>query len=189
LAVNEEYKRLIAEIIKETIVTVRQHNTEQYDKSYFQKTEKLLYNYPALKESIQQKEEELKYLDESGLPATSKSVITLSSRSTNTESDRYMELKESYQRSKERTEWLIGRIDNALDTIRTDKYFFIIEEKYFKKTTNEKILEIMDLKQYNGTDIGISERTILRNKNRLIEKIVITLFGAGALEDICAEII
>jgi|GEM_PF-376901 len=187
--VDDESKHYIAEIVKETIKDLQQGGNIRYSSNYFQKTEKLLYSYWALKETVKQKEEEIEYLERNGLPGKSKSIVLVSPRSTNSEGDAYIELQEGYRKSKELTEWLLIKIEHALDTVKSDKYFFIIEEKYFNKAKNDDILEQLEtMKESDGT-VGSSERTFQRHKKRLIQKIVITLFGAGALMDICEDIV
>ncbi len=176
-------KEIIADIVKETIKELQQGGNIKYGSSYFQKTEKLLHNYKALKAAIHQKETELTELKclEENEKEDSKSIIVFNG-------EEYVEREEGYKRSKKLTEWLVKKIDRALDTIKNDKYFFIVEEKYFKKASNEDLSERLESLQ-ESTKIGSSERTIQRNKKRMIQKVAVTLFGAGALEDICRDII
>ncbi len=186
---EKDDKKLINETVQETLKILLQSNKINHSISYFQKTEKLLYNYRAIKDSIQHKEDEIKYLEENGLPQKSKSIVMYSTSSRNAEGDTYIDIKEGYQRAKGITEWLIKKIDNALEKIKKDKYYFIIEGKYFNNMTIEDLAECADFSLVNKRKLGSSDRTIQRNKKRLVEKITITLFGAGALEDICEDII
>ena len=57
-------------------------------------------------------------------------------------------------------------VDSALDYVKDDKHYKIIEMKYFEKKTNNLIAEAL----------GVDEKTVRRNKNRLIETISIWIF-------------
>lgn len=75
------------------------------------------------------------------------------------------------------TERDLKRIDNALDKIKDDKYFDIIKYKYLnqeerKISTDEELAEKLDK----------DRRTIIRNKKRLINKLVTILFPESLKE-------
>lgn len=143
--------------------------------SYYKKTEIVLYNYETLKKAIKQKEEDIEYIKKHGLPEKSKSIIYYTTAAgTISAGDRYLELIEKYQIEKAETERDIKRIENALDKVRNDKYFKIIELKYLKQTakTDEEIAEIM----------GKDRTTISRNRKRLINSIKTILFPESIKE-------
>ncbi|MBS6503810.1 MAG: hypothetical protein KH415_19735, partial [Clostridium sp.] len=104
-------------------------------------------------------------------PEKSKSIVMYSSVGGNSQADRYAELKEKYRIEKVETERTLKRIDNALDKIRDDKYFNIIQYKYLsteeeKISTDDKLAEILNK----------DRTTIVRNRKRLINKLSIILF-------------
>lgn len=150
---------------------------EKKEFSYYKRVEILLYNYENLKDAIKQKEEDIEYLEKHGLPEKSKSIVAYSSAGRNSKGDMYLELKEKYIRDKIEIERDLRRIDNALDKIRGDKYFKIIELKYLNKE-EERI----------NKDEGIAEalsrerKAIVRNKKRLINKLVTILFPQNIRE-------
>lgn len=139
--------------------------------SYYKKVEILLYNYGNLQEAIKQKEEDIENLEKYGLKEKSCSVVVYSSTGANPESDRYLELKQRYIIEKLEIERDLKRLDNALDKIRNDNYFDIIQLKYLNseedrvKTDNE-LVEILDKERI----------TIIRNRKRLINKLTTILF-------------
>ncbi|MBS6503891.1 MAG: hypothetical protein KH415_20145, partial [Clostridium sp.] len=110
-------------------------------------------------------------------PEKSKSIVMYSSVGGNSQADRYAELKEKYRIEKMETERTLKRIDNALDKIRDDKYFNIIQYKYLN-----------DDKDKINTDEDLAEKfkkeriTIIRNKKRLINKLVTILFPESIRE-------
>ncbi|MCR1952989.1 hypothetical protein NSA50_18475 [Clostridium sp. DSM 100503] len=183
--INEHVKKTIEETIdnKSTDIAERiikklsDSNKIKKDIPYYKKVELLLYNYENLKEAVRQKEEDIKELEEFGLPEKSKSVVMYSSSRGNSQADRYAELKEKYKIEKLETQRDLKRIDNALDKIRDDKYFNIIQYKYLN-----------DDKDKINTDEELADKfkkeriTIIRNKKRLINKLVTILFPESIRE-------
>lgn len=139
--------------------------------SYYKKVEILLYNYENLKEAIKQKEEDIENLEKYGLKERSNSIVVYSGAGGNPEADRYLELKQRYVIEKLEIERDLKRIDNALDKIRKDSYFDIIQLKYLN-LEEDKARTIEEL----ANKLDKDRSTIIRNKKRLINKLVIILF-------------
>lgn len=183
--INENVKKTIEKAIEEKTIDIADKIVEKLNNSnrikkeisYYKRVELLLYNYENLKEAVKQKEEVIKELDVYGLPEKSKSIVVFSSSNRSSQGDRYTELKEKYLLEKLETERDLKRIDNALDKIRKDKYFDIIKYKYLNED-EEKI----------GTDEELAEKfekeriTIIRNRKRLINKLVTILFPESIKE-------
>ena len=72
---------------------------------------------------------------------------------------------------------LVEKVEDALASLKDDKYFEIIPLFYFQKRTRENIAEIFDT----------STTTISRNKNRLVNKISIVLFADEFVIDFFEE--
>lgn len=144
--------------------------------SYYKKVEILLYNYENLKEAIKQKEEDIENLEKYGLKEKSCSVVVYSSSTGNPETDRYLELKQRYIIEKLEIERDLKRIDNALDKIRQDSYFDIIQLKYLN-TEEERMID-EELAVYLEKD----RKTITRNRKRLLNKLVTILFPQSLRE-------
>ena len=72
---------------------------------------------------------------------------------------------------------LVEKVEDALTSLKDDKYFEIIPLFYFQKRTRENIAEIFDT----------STTTISRNKNRLVNKISIVLFADEFVIDFFEE--
>lgn len=143
------------------------------NRTHFQKTEKLLYSYPALKQAIKQKEKDIQYIQQYGMQRKSKSIVMYSSAGNgHSEEDQYIDILEGYIAAKARTERLVERIERALEVVNKDNYYFIITEKYFNQATNQDIEE----------NFHVSVSTIRRHRNRLINELQIQLFGADAFE-------
>ena len=177
--INENVRKTIEKTIESKSIDIADKVIEKLNNSnkikiempYYKRLELLLYNYENLKEAVKQKEEAIKELEIYGLPEKSKSIVMYSSVGGNSQADRYAELKEKYRIEKMETERTLKRIDNALDKIRDDKYFNIIQYKYLsteeeKISTDDKLAEILNK----------DRTTIVRNRKRLINKLSIILF-------------
>lgn len=159
----------------EVVELLKKQRLIKSNMSFYKKTEIVLYNYEKLKLAAKQKDEDIKYIQENGLPERSKSIVFYSTAGGNVSAgDRYIELIEKYKVEKAETERDIARIDNALDKVRNDKYFKIIELKYLKQEakTDEEIAEILER----------DRTTISRNRSRLINSIKIILFPESIKE-------
>ena len=177
--INENVKKTIENTIEdksidiamEVVKVLNASNKIKKDMPYYKRVELLLYNYENLKEAIKQKEEDIKELELFGLREKSKSIVMYCTAEGSGQEDRYTELKEKYRYEKLETERMLKRIDNALNKIKDDKYFDIIKYKYLnqeerKISTDEELAEKLDK----------DRRTIIRNKKRLINKLVTILF-------------
>jgi hypothetical protein len=142
--------------------------------SFYKKTELVLYNYEKLKLAVKQKDEDIEYIKDNGLPERSKSIVFYSTGGNVSAGDRYVELIEKYKLEKAETERDLARIENALDKVKNDKYFKIIELKYLNQEakTDEEMAEILEKDQ----------STITRNKKRLINSIKTILFPESIKE-------
>jgi len=162
--VDREVKRSIEAIIKARI---------ESERNYFKETERLLYNYPALKLKLAQDEEDLA----NGLlvpKERSKDIVCPTGSSSYgphdplAQAERYIAERKA---SMERTKHEIRRIDRALETIQDDPYYDIIPLKYWDLLPPAEIAEALHC----------DERTFYRHKNRLVNKLKVVLFGADAL--------
>lgn len=171
ICINKTSERTAKEVIE---LLKKQRLLKVDGMSFYKKTEILLYNYEKLKLAIKQKEEDIEYIKQNGLPERSKSIVFYSSAGNTNAGDRYVELMEKYKADKAETERDIKRIDNALDKIRNDKYFRIIELKYIKQEvkTDEEMAEVLEK----------DRTTISRNRNRLINTVKIILFPESIKE-------
>ncbi|MDB1956038.1 hypothetical protein PMY09_14570 [Clostridium tertium] len=183
--INENVRKTIEKTIDSKSIDIADKVIEKLNNSnkikiempYYKRVELLLYNYENLKEAVKQKEDAIAELDKYGLPERSKSIVMYSSAGGSSQADRYSELKEKYKIEKMETERDLKRIDNALDKIRDDKYFGIIQYKYLNED-EERINTDEELAQkFNKERI-----TIIRNRKRLINKLVTILFPISISE-------
>lgn len=173
--INKAVKVSAKETAKEIVEELKNNKMIKNQITYFRRVEILLYNYYDLKKALKQKDEDIKYIEEHGLPEKSGSIVVYQTSGGNiTGQERYMQLLEKYKLEKLETLREIKRIDNALAEIRKDKYYIVIERKYLnkKRYTEEEIAE----------EINKDQSTITRNKKRLINRLKILLFPESIKE-------
>lgn len=164
-------EKVIAELIKKRLFKDTRQTT-------YQKTETLLYNYNDFKSAIEDKKEQIKIIASSGIDKKSKSITSFSSGGyfeSKDEEEKAFEQIERIQRSISVTENFIKVIDEAVNKLANDPYYEIINLKYFEKKTRKEIAEYFE----------VDERTITRNKNKLINSLKINLFS----DDVIIEMI
>lgn len=179
MKISKEIEAYINETSKKTADSVV-HNLKsnrllKTNFSFYKRTELLLYNYEKLKLAVQQKQEDIDYIEENGLPEKSKSITFYSSGGGNISAgDRYLELIEKYRVEKVETERDVQRIESAIDKVKDDKYYKIIELKYLNQEckTDEEMAETLKKDQ----------STITRNRNRLINSLKTILFPESIKE-------
>lgn len=176
MKLNNEVLKIIETAVnkaaQDSIKVAQDHTSER---KYFRETEILLYNYPALKLKVSQDEEFL-YDPESSIAPPgnrSKDIVRFSTKSTGSHGLDIDQYTQGVKSSMMRTRQEVLRIDRALEVIKDDKYHDIIPLKYFDGMTLDDIAEKFDCE----------EKTVRRNKNRLVNKIKIMLFGADALNE------
>lgn len=142
-------------------------------KSAFQKTESLLKKYSSFKKRLSV----LRYqLDNVEL----KKCVTFGEIQSGMKYE-YLSDFEKLERKKEEIrnsintyESVIHLIEQGLDSVKSDKYYSVIEMKYLERMKIEDIAEKLE----------VDESTVKRNKNRLIDEISLVIFEAEILENI-----
>lgn len=138
--------------------------------STFKNVERILYEYPKLKASINEREKEISELKRYGIQEKSKSITGLSSNSMKkAKEDIIDDSIDNLKKHIFKTKVIIKHIESVINALKNDPYFDIIHLKYFEGKTHEQIAEYIDKK--NNKKETTSTSTIAANKNRLIESI------------------
>lgn len=175
MKLTKEVQACIDETVDHVIRTLKSNSLLKHGMSYYKRTELLLYNYSKLKLAVEQKQEDINYIEQNGLPEKSKSITFYSSSGGSISAgDRYLELIEKYRVEKAETERDVQRIENALDKIKDDKYYKIVELKYIKQEckTDDELADKLEK----------DRSTITRNRSRIINSIKIILFPESIKE-------
>jgi RNA polymerase sigma factor (sigma-70 family) len=146
----------------------------------FQKTETLLFNYNNFVDAINEKEEQIKDLNEYGLKKKSSSVTSFMSGGgfleVKSEQEKLEDKIESIESSIHVTKTFIRIIDDALSSLENDPYYDLIRMRYFEGCSRTEIADYFEC----------DERTVTRNKNRLINLLQIKLFSDQVIQQIFA---
>ena len=142
----------------------------------FQKTEKLLSELSLLKGAIDSKNMLIEDLKKEGISIQKREtgVNVQSSKVYLSELEKVENKIEKLQEEIARIENVVNMVERALNAIRNNKYYKIIEMKYFDDLTFEYIAESLD----------ISERTAKRHKNYMIRQLQLIIFSDDVLKSI-----
>ena len=145
--------------------------TKPAEKSAYQKTEQLLYNYKGFKKIVAEKQLEIEELRQYGVPGKSLSIVAYSPNGSSTPGTVLQdEAVESAVRSVEcaiqSTVQVIAMIDKGMKALENDPYYKVIEMRYFDGDTLESI----------GVHFNCDHSTISRNKSRLVKELALRFF-------------
>lgn len=144
--------------------------TPKQEKTAYQKTEQLLYNYNGFRKIVKERMEEIEDLRKFGVPrnlGVSEFVqkgglphgIVLEEESVE-------DAVRAVQRSVQGTVNVIELIDKCMGALKSDPYYRVLEMRYFEGRTQEDI----------AVSFGCNQATIARNKSRLVKELAMRLF-------------
>lgn len=171
--------RLTAKDIADEVVRQMKADKEfkiQKNLTPFQRTEKLLYELKYLKGAIEVKRERLSGLRNAPVLLQKKDlgVNVQATKKYLSEVEKIENMIENCENEIKRLEHVVNMTENALKNIEDDKYYKIIELKYFEEMTLE----------YAAEEFNVDERTIRRQKNRLINRLRALIFSDNVIRDI-----
>jgi DNA-directed RNA polymerase specialized sigma subunit len=145
----------------------------------FKKTEQVLYALPKIKEIVADKREEIGELEQYGLRQKSKSITQFSAGGGGINDIKLPSelVKEKIQQLNAVIEELdrhIQNIESALDTIADEKWYCIIEMRYFE---NKGIEEI-------AATLNCDPSTVTRQKNKMVNTLKMELFPMESVAEL-----
>jgi len=172
---NEKDIDRIADKIIEKMKNDKEIKTEK-QLTPFQKTEKLLSELALLKGAIDSKNMLIEDLKKEGISIQKREigVNVQSSKVYLSELEKLENRIEKLQEEIVRIENVVNMVERALGTIRNNKYYDIIEMKYFDDLTFEHISEKLD----------ISVITAKRYKNKMIRQLQLVIFSDDVIKNI-----
>ena len=172
---NEKDIDRIADKIIERMKNDKEIKTEK-QLTPFQKTEKLLSELSLLKGAIDSKNMLIEDLKKEGISIQKKEtgVNVQSSKVYLSELEKVENRIENLQEEITRIENVVNMVERALGTIRNNKYYDIIEMKYFDDLTFEHISE----------KLNISVITAKRYKNKMIRQLQLVIFSDDVIKNI-----
>jgi len=164
--VEETIPKAADEAVKRAFISAAEK--KQADrKALFKQTEDMLRAKEIMEENIIEWKQELDRL-ELGISEKHTASDIVAIANTRLTPEQLLESKIiSLQAKIERDQEKLHKLENALETIIDDKWYPIIEMKYFQEWEDEDIAE----------ELNCDKRTIWRHKSRLIWKLAIKLFG------------
>lgn len=171
MAQGKQKKPTVDEIISKAVIATRLSCARE-PKDVFKATEKRLYAYPVLMAKKRDDEEMLEEVRQYGVHQKSPSITRFVRNGTRLEPD---EIKEAVIIDLEAAiaadKYEISRIEKALEQITDDEYKELIRYKYFEQKSEDEIADLMHC----------APRTVRAHKSRLVGRLSVFLYGAGAL--------
>lgn len=163
------------EVVKIVINELQERNLIKKVKDSYKNTEYLLNNFDLLNKSISDMKLQIEDLKTYGIRKSGKAAVVVSENMVKVDEDtiieqRISELKQAIHRTKS----VINSINHILQDLKSDKYYQIIDLKYFKKLSHEEIAEILEC------DVS----TVSRNRNRLINLIKVRIFPNSFVDEL-----
>jgi DNA-directed RNA polymerase specialized sigma24 family protein len=144
-------------------------------KEYFKFTEKRLYAYMTLLENIKRYEKDKEDLEKESHcygSQKSKDIVRMQMSGVRLSPEEILHGRIlNLERKKQIDVTEIQEIQRALDVIKNDKYYMIIELKYFEKYNDTQIAQ----------EMHCDESTVKRRKNKLVREMMLSLYGAVVL--------
>ncbi len=169
-------KDIIDTSINELVVRLKKENLLIYKKlTPFQKVEMLLYNYDSFKDVIKDKEEQIEEIKAVGIRKKSGSIIKYTGDIKTDVRDDFSKAEEqilAIENSIVITKNFIKIADKALDKLKDEQYFDILDMKYFQNMSHEQI----------ANELNVDVSTVYRHKNKLIGKLQVILFSDEVIE-------
>lgn len=148
------------------------------EKTAYQKTETLLYNYRGFKKIVQDRLEEIENIRKYGVQQRSGSIVQYTPHTGTVgqivlPEESVEQAIRTVQESIVDTVRAIDMVDNGMAALKSDPYYEILEMQYFEKRTQEDI----------ALRIGCSQATVSNNRSRLVRELSMRLFPNQVAEE------
>ena len=179
-----ELANIIAKTVADTLEkrlnlqSASANGNPKMEKTAYQKTEQLLYNYVGLKRIVKERNQEIEEIKKHGVPQT---CGANNERVQNGNLPHGIVLPEesiesriaAIQASVKGVVDVLNMIDKAMSTIQSDPYYKVLEYRYFDGRTQEDI----------AFEFGCSQVTISNNKSRLVRELALRLFPNDVVKE------
>lgn len=162
----KEVAEEVVKILEEKGLAGKKVNINRYAE-----TESMLRSYTGYKGKLEKNENEIREIKERGIRCRNqKSVLSENvqggKKTIEGLPEKELNRIEYLEEENRKLEKRIFRVEDALRYFESDRYFKIIELRYFKNWTIEEI----------AIEMGVTEKTVGKNRTRLVEKIQYLLF-------------
>lgn len=148
------------------------------EKTAYQKTEQLLYNYVGFKKIVDERKAEIEDIRKYGVPKRGDAVVKYGG-SVGTvqgivlDEERVEAAVRNVEASVQGTVQAIALIDKCMEALKTDPYYKILEMRYFEGRTQEDI----------ALEFKCTQQAVSYNKSRLVKELSMRLFPDQVIEE------
>lgn len=185
MKINKEEMLELSQMIATAVVSALKENNligtpsePKKEKTAYQKTEQLLYNYNNFKRIVEERYAEIEEIKKYGVPKKGEAVHTYCGGSGTVSGIVLPEesVEATVQRllcSVKDTVQVISLIDKCMAAIKNDPYYKILEMRYFDGRTQEDI----------ALEFGCTQGTVSTNKNRLVKELSMRIFPSQVADE------
>ncbi len=166
--------KIIETAVNKAIEILRQKNMIKLPLNSYRKTELLLRNYKHFKDVIINKDKKIAEIRAEGIVKKSQSGETKGSFTYVSELERIEDKIERFERKLIKMIDSIEMLEKALEKIKKDDYYEIIELYYFENKSRMEISE----------ELCVDPATVSRNRKRLIDILKADIFPDDFLDEI-----
>lgn len=174
---NMEIKKMIEEAVEDKMEEVGRRLIlagKKTQRNWTKMTMKRLYSYAILKNNIERYKKDIDDIRREDM-GKSKSIVEFYGHAKEWEKPDLEDLRAAKIRIMEmkidRDAQEVKEIETALDSVRADPYYPIIEMKFFQQMSRDEIAE----------KLPCGQSTVSRQLGRLLDVMNVTLYGADAL--------
>jgi DNA-directed RNA polymerase specialized sigma24 family protein len=179
---KSELEQIINLVVKNTIKVLEDKNLlkpqSANEKTAYQKTEQLLYNYRGFCRIVEESKQEIEDLQKYGVPGTCGGVKEYVNKGGMPQGlvldeERVEIAVRTVQERVQGTVQAITLIDKSMAALKSDPYYRILEMRYFEGRTQEDI----------AIEFKCERTTISRNKTRLVKELSMRLFPDQSMKE------
>lgn len=189
MVIDKQSMSEMAEIIANAVVTALKNENivgkgklenanKKTEKTAYQKTEQLLFNYRGFQRILEERAEEIENIKKFGVAKRSASIVEYSPHTGTVgqlvlPEESVENAVRTVEASVETTVQVIALIDKCMDALKNDPYYKILEMRYFEGRTLEDI----------GIYFSCDHSTISRNKSRLVKELAMRIFPDEVIKE------
>lgn len=171
-------KKELTEMVQMVVdATIKKLETDGYfsvnknqPKSAYQCTEQLLYRYRNLQDIVADRREQIEDIKQYGVPQRGGAVVSYSGDSTvrehKLEEEKRQDAIYAIEKSMELVVRVLGDIDKAMESLKSDPWHRVVEMIYFEGCSQEDVV----------AEFKCSQPNVSYHKKRLVNKIACKLF-------------
>lgn len=176
---NEKLTELIQKVVNDTVTALidkhvlgTPHRSDRPERTAYQQTEQLLYNYNGFKKIVAERMEEIEDIRKHGVPKKSKSITQFCGTGGNTncgtitEEESVESAVQAIMYSVQGTVQAISLIDKCMKALSHDPYYKILEMRYLEGRTQEDI----------ALEFNCTQQNISYHRSRLVKELAMRLF-------------